>query len=505
MQRLSGLDAAFLHAETSANHLHIVGTFVLDPSTAPAGFTVDDLKDLIRARLHLIPPFRRRLVPVPLSINNPLWVDDPDLDLDFHVRRATLPAPGTERELAELTGDIAGRPLNRTHPLWQMTLVDGLEHGHVALIAKIHHSAIDGASGVEIIANLFDLEPKSIEDAPPDTPWSPDRIPGDTEVFFRSALSLVKHPMKMAKAVRDSAGAAIRVVRLVSGSESSDAAAPLNTPRTSLNAAITPHRRVTYTSVSLTEIKLVRKAFGVTVNDVVIAVCTGALRSWLLSRGELPDKPLVGAVPMNVRIEGDNSMRNVISTMFASLPVQIGEPDRRLAAVGGATRDAKQVHELVGGGTLSALADSVTPALLSAAVKLFSDSKIMDRMRPPINLIVSNVPGPPFPVFLGGARCVAMYPMGPIFDGVGLNVTVISYLDSVEFGLLACRETVPELDELAAFIPDALRDLVKAAEGLVEGEGRTGPTPVVVPDPTPATAPDLTPDLTPDVEGDTEV
>lgn len=469
MQRLSGLDAAFLHAETPANHLHIVGTFILDPSTAPAGFTINDLKDLIRARLHLIPPFRRRLLPVPLSINNPLWIEDPDLDLDFHVRRATLPAPGSEHELAALTGDIASRPLNRNHPLWQMTLVDGLESGHVAVIAKIHHSAIDGMAGVEIIANLFDLEPKAVED-PPDVPWVPDRVPGDTEVFFRGALSLAKSPMRMIRATRDTVGAAFRVVRLVWSDDGGQAAAPLNTPRTSLNAAITPHRRIAYSSVSLSDIKFVKREFGVTVNDVVIAICTGALRGWLQARGELPEKPLVAAVPTNARLEGDTSMRNVISTMFANLPVQIPEPAPRLEAVAGGTRDAKQVYELVGPGTLSALADTVIPGLLAAGVKLFSDSKIMDRVRPPINLVVSNVPGPNFPVYLGGARTVAMYPMGPIFDGAGLNVTVISYLDAVEFGLLACRETVPELDELAAMIPDALAELVKAAESLATSD-----------------------------------
>jgi diacylglycerol O-acyltransferase len=465
MERLSGLDSAFLHAETAANHLHIVAVVVLDPSTAPHGFTVDDLRDLIRARLHLIPPFRRRLLFVPMGINNPLWVEDPDLDLEFHVRRATLPAPGTEHELATLTGDIAGRPLNRQHPLWQMTYVEGLEDGHVAVIAKIHHAAIDGASGVEIIASLFDLEVKPIEE-PPDVRWKPERIPGDGEVLFRSALSLVKNPMKLARAMRDTTTAAVRVFRHLSNAESHTAASPLNAPKTSLNAAITPHRRVAFSSVSFSEVKTIKYAFGVTINDVVLAIATGALRRWFAARGELPDKPLVAAVPVNVRIEGDASMRNVISTLFASLPVEIADPQARLEAVSSATKDAKHVHELVGGGTLGALADTVAPALLSAAVRVFSDSKVMDRMRPVINMIVSNVPGPSFPVYLGGARMVAIYPLGPIFDGSGLNLTVISYLDEVGFGFLACRETVPELDELAAHVPAALQELLKAADEL---------------------------------------
>jgi WS/DGAT/MGAT family acyltransferase len=461
MQRLTALDAAFLSLETPAAHMQVMGIAIVDPTTSARGFSYEHVRDLLEQRLHLVQPFRRRLVEVPLGLHAPLWIEDPDFDLDYHLRRAALPAPGSERELAAFVADVASRPLDRQHPLWEAYVVEGLERGHYAFVAKIHHALIDGASGVEILASLFDLEPEpepKVTDVAPD--WEPEHVPSDFELVSHAALSFAQRPVQFVKAANSLGRSVVRGVQRAREREL-DVPLPLTAPKLAMNRKITPHRKVAFASVPLSEVKEAKNALGVTVNDVVLGVATGAVRAYLTQRGELPDRALVAAIPTNVRAEGERELGNRLSTMFAALPVEIDDPAERIEAIRRSTAGWKQVHEVVESSTLEDWAGVASPAVFSGAMRLYGRLRIGERVRPAINMIVSNVPGPSFPLYLCGARLVSLHPLGPILDDCGLNLTVMSYLDHVDFGFIACRELVPDVDDLAAAVPEALREIQK--------------------------------------------
>jgi diacylglycerol O-acyltransferase / wax synthase len=441
--------------------MHLLGVAVLDPSTAPERFSFERARALFEARLHLVPPFRRRAVEVPFGLHNPIWIEDPDFDLDYHLRRAALPAPGGPNELAAFVADVASRQLDRRRPLWEAFIVEGLEHGHYALVAKLHHSIVDGLAGVEVIAALFDL----VADAPlePDEPpdeWHPDAVPSDVEMLGFAAGAIIKVPRVAVRAIGRFGRGVMRAVR--APRDNVHVTLPLTAPRLSMNRLITPHRVVAFSSVALDDVKAVKTALGVTVNDVVLAATSGALRAYLQRRGELPDHALVAAIPTSVRSDVER-FGNKLSSMFASLPVELGDPIERVEDVARSMAGAKQIHEYIGGSTLEEMAELAAPALFSRALRIYQRLRVGERLRPIINLIVSNVPGPPFPLYFAGAQLVALHPLGPVFDDCGLNLTVMSYLDHVDFGFLACRELVPDVDELAANVPQALAELVKAA------------------------------------------
>jgi diacylglycerol O-acyltransferase / wax synthase len=462
MERLTGLDAAFLALETPSSHMHVMATMVLDPSEVPGGFNVDSLRKLIAERLPRLEPFRRRVVEVPFGVHHPVWIEDPDFDLDYHIRRAALPAPGGDQELAELTAEIAGRQLDRRRPLWELWVVEGLEHGYVGVIAKMHHAAIDGVLGVDLMTEIFDLEPNPDPKPPAELPER-ERVPSDTELLLGAVTSIARQPVRMYRAARNLTRSAIRIVQRVrSGSVS--AGVPLTAPPSPLNGVLTPHRRVALTSVPLADVKEVKGAFGVTVNDVVLAVCAGALRRFLDRRGTIPDRPLLAAIPASVRTADERGVTgNRVSAMFATLATQLDDPVERLFAAREVMGGAKLVHEDIGGNTLHEWAEVSAPVLFSGGMALY-ERLLQGRHPPVINLVVSNVPGPAFPLYLGGARLVSLFPLGPVMAGTGLNITVLSYLDTVGFGLIACREIVPDLDHIADAVPDALAELVKAAK-----------------------------------------
>jgi WS/DGAT/MGAT family acyltransferase len=463
MQRLTGLDAAFLALETPSAHMHVMGVAIVDPTTSPKGFSYERVREVLESRLDLIAPLRRRVVEVPLGLHNPVWIEDPDFDLDFHLRRAALPAPGGEAELAAFVADVAGRELGRDRPLWEAWVVEGLERGYYAFVVKLHHSLIDGASGVEILAALFDTEPEPeprVVDIAEE--WHPDHIPSDFELLAYAMLSFAQKPLYFVKAANNLGRGLMSAVQRAR-EESLDVALPLTAPRLPMNRTITPHRKVAFASVPLADIKAAKNALGVTVNDIVLAIASGALRNYLQQREELPDRPLVAAIPTSIRAEGEREYGNRVSAMFAALPVEIDDAIERVHAVQRSTAGAKGVHEQIGGTTLQEWAEVAAPAVFSRAMRLYTRLRIGERVAPVINAVVSNVPGPPFPLYLAGARLVALHPLGPIFDDCGLNLTVISYLDHVDFGFIACRELIPDLEELAAAVPEALAEIVKSA------------------------------------------
>jgi WS/DGAT/MGAT family acyltransferase len=463
MQRLSGLDATFLYLETPTNHMHVASTTVFDPSTVPEGYSFDKVRDLVRDRLPLLPPFRRRLAEIPFGLHHPLWIEDPDFDLDYHLRRAALPAPGGARELAQFAADVMSRQLDRSRPLWEMYVVEGLEGGLIAVVSKTHHCAIDGVSGAELTVNLLDLQPEPTPMTEPDT-WEPDRVPSDFELVGHALSSLARQPIAAAKAARRTIEMAINLRRRNSRPDVNPPPAPFSAPRTSLNQNITAHRTFAFTDIPLDEVRAVKNALGGTVNDVVLAVCAGALRRYLAERGELPPKPLVAMVPVSVRSEEQmGTMGNRVSSMLVSLATDIDDPVARLQAIVGATKDAKEQEKAISAEVLTDWAEFAAPSVAARAARLASSMRVMERVNPIFNLTISNVPGPPFPLYSAGARMVAMYPMGPIADGAALNITVMSYMGTMYFGLVGCREVVPDVGVIAAHVDDALDELRKAA------------------------------------------
>jgi WS/DGAT/MGAT family acyltransferase len=465
MQRLTGMDASFLYLETPTNHMHVAATAVFDPSTVPGGYSFEKVRELVESRLHLLPPFRRRLLTVPFALHHPLWVEDPDFDLEYHVRRAALPAPGGESELAEFAEQVMARPLDRSRPLWEMYVIEGLEHGHIATVTKTHHAAIDGVSGAELTVNLLDLSADAPPTPPPETPWQPDRIPTDIELFGYALNSLARSPVRGFKAARRTVETAFNLRRRNRMSGVHAPPAPFTAPRTPINAAITPHRRFAFTEVSLDDVKMVKNALGGTVNDVVLAMCAGALRTFLDGKGVHPDRPLLAMVPISVRTEDEKgAMGNRVSSMFVGLATDIDDPVERLHAITDGTRFAKDQEKAIDAGTLASdWVEFAAPALAARAARLLSRMQGGGRIGPMSNVTISNVPGPPFPLYSAGARMVAMYPMGPIIDGSALNITVMSYMGSMYFGLVACRETIPDVWDIARGINASLDELEKAA------------------------------------------
>ncbi|HZB71315.1 MAG TPA: wax ester/triacylglycerol synthase family O-acyltransferase, partial [Acidimicrobiales bacterium] len=388
----------------------------------------------------------------------------PDFDLHYHLRRAALPAPGGKAELAELSADIMSRPLDRTRPLWEMWLVEGLEGGLVACISKTHHAAIDGASGVDLTVGLLDLEPDAPPPPPPEQEWKPDRIPTDLELVSYATRSLARSPISAAKATRRTVETALTVRRRNRQPDVTAPPAPFSAPRTSLNRSLTPHRSFGMAEVSLDDIKAVRKALGGTVNDVVLAVCAGALREYLKERDEHPDRPLVAMCPISVRTADQaNSLGNQVSQMLVSLATDVDDPVERLKVIQEGTKQAKEQAGAIGADTLTDWIEFAAPAVAARAARLYSRTQSSSRLRPIFNVTISNVPGPQVPLYMAGSKLVAWYPMGPLADGQGLNMTVMSYLGVIYFGLVACPDVVPDIHRLAHYVNDAVEELKKAA------------------------------------------
>jgi WS/DGAT/MGAT family acyltransferase len=489
MKQLTGLDATFLFMETSSQFGHVSSFSVFerpDPSYDPHGAW----RTQIQRRLHLLEPMRRRLREVPLGLDHPYWVEDPDFDLDFHIRHTAVASPGDDRQLGELVARIIALPLDRRRPLWESYVIEGLPDDQFAILTKVHHATVDGASGVELLAMMLDADPAGDELPAPDGEWTPDRLPSDGEMIMRGLGGLVRKPGRAAlltvRAARE-VGRATRNPALVAAAnqvrsglrgplgavlnvgrqrdQSTDAVGPLprlTPPRTPFNAPISPHRRFAFRSVPLQTIKDIKGALGATVNDVVMAVCAGGLRTWLDAHDALPDGPLVSMIPVSVRT-GEEAERwtNRVSAIFASLPVDEPDPLERVRRVHEAMVDAKQLFDAVPAETLTDFSQFPPPAVFALAMR--TATRLTGRYGTPVNLIISNVPGPREPLYVAGAKLLHYYPVSTIVDGQGLNVTVQSYLDTLDFGLVSCRELVPDLWDMVDAMVDDVALLAKAA------------------------------------------
>ncbi|MGA2521689.1 MAG: wax ester/triacylglycerol synthase family O-acyltransferase [Acidimicrobiales bacterium] len=470
-ERLSGMDAAFLALETDAMHMHVGAVMVFDPSEDSGDLPplhLDRLRSVLEERIHLVPPLRRRVVRVPFGLQHPVWVEDPEFALDHHLRRGSLPAPGGPGELSDFMADVVGRPLDQNSPLWEMHLVEGLESGHVAVIPKVHHALFDGASGLEVVGAFLDAAPVPRAVPPPSRPWRPEPIPTEAELVGSAMSSFLRQPEQAAGALRRTLGVvrdlAERNRRLREEDELVPPPAPFRAPRTSLNGAISPHRRFAFTQVALQDVRRVSEIFGGTVNDTVLAAVAGALRRLLAERGERLEDPLVALVPMSARTEADRgALGNRLSAMLVSLATSVADPVERLTTIAAGTRLAKDQARLLSEDLVSRWAQLAFPALSARVARLAGNLRVFDHVPPLFNVVVSNMVGPSFPLWCAGARLVALYPTGPIIEGVGLNITVVSYEGTLYVGILGCRDLVPEVDHLGEHLSDAFGELVKAA------------------------------------------
>ena len=482
MKQLSGVDASFLNMETATQFGHVNSLTIVDPVTMTGGDTVyAALKRTIDERLHLVDIYRRKLVADPFGLDNPYWVDDPDLDLEFHIREIALPPPGDSRQLAEQVARLAARPLDRSRPLWEWYVISGLEGGLVGLFMKLHHATIDGASGVELLHVLLDTEPEGRVIEPPAEEWRPEPTPSSVDLLGRAMLSYAMRPQKvleyqlrlMRETAKFTRSPALRELfsnfmpSYGSGASTDrkDDSARLarGAPPTPFNRAITAHRRFAFCTLKLSDVQAVKRARGVTVNDVVMALCASALRRYLLEREALPDDSLIAMVPVSVR-SGDetDTYTNRVTGVMCPLHTDLADPLERLSAIHESMAAAKELQRAIPADVLTDFTQFTPPALAALAARVGSMTKIADRMRPPANLIISNVPGPRQTLYLSGGVVKHYYPVSGVAEGMGLNMTVQSYLDNLDFGLIACRELVPDLWDLCDLLPASLAELEAA-------------------------------------------
>lgn len=494
MKQLSGIDTSFLNLETNSSFGHINSLSIYAPPDDPDFDPYQSLRHQIESRLGVLEPFRRRLVEVPLGLDRPYWINDPDFDLDFHVRHTAVPTGrgaggGTPEQLGEMVGRLIGRPMDRRRPLWEAYVIEGLESGDFAVLLKLHHATIDGAAGAEMLGMLLDPDSTAA-----DAEWTPEAEPSGGEMLARTVYGLARAPVKslrlqvralnelgnmtgqvgfgrMARAVqRGVPGPAGQAVRKALGADRPEhqdevpLLPRLGAPRTPFNASITPHRRFAFRGAPLSTIKAIKTELGATVNDVVMSVCAGGLRRYLESHSALPDDDLIAMIPVSIRTgdEGDK-WSNRVSAIFSALPTSEGDPVERVALVNASMQAAKQQFDLMPADLIMDLSELAPPALAVRASQLAARIRVADRTNPPANLVVSNVPGPRAPLTMSsGATLKHYYPVSTVVDGQGLNITVQSYCDTLDFGLVACRELVPDLWDLLDLILEEIDVLAEA-------------------------------------------
>ena len=473
MKHLSGLDATFLYLESPEMPMHVGSLNIYD---LPEGYTGDfyeDVKAHIERRMHLAPVFQRKLALMPFELANPVWVDDDDVDLDYHIRRIILSKPGTMKQLEQYTGRLHSSLLDRSRPLWEFYVIEGLQSGQVAFYSKIHHAALDGAAGMALANAILDITPLPREVKPPRAkPRSNKYQLGVAELAGAALTNTVQQYIKLIKILPD----ALRAVASVAIPKKDENGKrrfglPKNWafgPKTPINVAITNQRSFAAVSLSLAEAKRVAKRMEVTLNDVVLGVCSGALRRYLADHGCVPTKSLTAGVPVSLREAGNTELNNQVSMMLVSLASHIADPLARLKAINTSTSAAKELTGQVKAVLPTDFPSFGAPWLMSGLASLYGRSKLANIIPPIANVAISNVPGPQFPLYMAGAKMATYYPVSIPGHGIALNITVQSYNGSLEYGLTACRKALPDVRDLADYIAEAHRELRDLALGQQE-------------------------------------
>jgi hypothetical protein len=409
--------------------MHIIGLIELDPETVQGGYSFAKMRDELERRIGALPTFRRKLRDSILNLDHPVWVEDRNFDIERHVHRVAVPAPGGQQELADFCAHIAGVPLDRSKPLWEMWVIEGLADGKIAVLLRMHHAGVAGLAA-------------------------------------DGALQIARRPLSFARLLPKTAQVPFEWVSRALRGEAMPA--PFRAPRTLFNRSITPHRSIAYTQVSLTDLKRIKDHFDVKLNDVVLSVCAGALRSYLDERGDLPEQPLVAMVPVSVHGDNDDDLvtegTNKVTGMFTKLATDVADPVERITTIGEQVRKSKDHHGSMDSNLLRGWAQFIPPATMGLAMKLYSSNELAEHHPPVFNLVISNVPGPDFPLYYLGAKIDAMYPLGPVFHGSGINITVFSQNGQLNIGAIACKEHVPDPWPLMRAFEHEVKALLEACD-----------------------------------------
>jgi WS/DGAT/MGAT family acyltransferase len=458
MDRLTSVDAAFLTQEREGSHMHVGGVLVFEGDPPSRG----EFADHIESRLHLVPRYRQKLTVPRFEMGRPLWVDDPRFNLGYHIRHTALPAPGSLEQLQLLVGRIFSQRLDRSKPLWEIWLVEGLADGRFALISKVHHAVVDGVSGADLTTVLFDLSPEGGDRQEPEGPWQPAPEPSDAQVVAKGLGDLVRAPVGVAgRALKyvTEPNRAVERAREAAEGVGEIAWGTLNrAPETPLNVPIGPHRRVMWVRTSLADLKAVKDELGGTVNDVFLAVVAGALHRWLKSRGRRTEGlELRGCVPVSIRSDDQRgALGNRIAVMVARLPTYCTDPRERLRLVSESMAGLKESKQALGAEVISNLEDFAPPTIFARASRLHFSTRVY-------NLLVTNVPGPQFPLYLLGRRLDELVPVAFLAPNQALAVAVMSYDGGADIGLMGDYDAMPDLDRLAGYVEEEIAAFVELA------------------------------------------
>ena len=460
MQRLAGQDAYFLYRETPAALMHTLKIAVCDAPDPP--LSREQLAKNLERHLHLLPPLRRRVVLVPLGFHHPVWIEDPDFDLGFHLRRVGAPAPGGARELDEVVSEIASHPLDRERPLWELWLVEGLAGGRCAFVLKLHHAAADGVATAALISHSAARDALA-DPPPPAAPWRPEPLPTARRLLADACRDHLRQLARLPGLVARTARG-VRAVR--HRAREADVALPAmwSSPRLRFSRALRPRRIYASTSLPLDAVRRAKDAHGATLNDVVLALCAGAVRRTLVAAGELPAGPLSASIPVAADASGApvRLAGNRVAYLMTALRTDLADPAERLRATRAVTLEAKLQLELLGREAMAEWMDYLPPLPYTWMRRLQARLRLADAHRPASNLVVSNVPGPREPLYWSGSPLRELYSVGPLSEGIGLNLTVWSYCDRLYVGALACHEQLPELPELVDSLHAELAALLNA-------------------------------------------
>jgi WS/DGAT/MGAT family acyltransferase len=460
VKRLSGMDAMFLHTETATQYMHTLKVAIFDPPADGAPYRFADQFAHIASTIHRVPPFRWRALPVPLNLHNPVWQDDPNFDLALHVHRAALPHPGGPEELTEFIEALASTPLNRDRPLWELWMVENYEGSRVAAVAKVHHALADGMATADMLEDFMTHEPGQV--IPPEPPWQPESPPSAASLVFNALVDLVLDLAKIPGQVGK-----IRAANRRRAEQGSDQRAPepYSAPFTSLNRPISSRRKFCFFTVPLSDVKRVSKAFGVTINDVVMTLAAEAVRDLLLARDDLPAEPLTASIPISTRgEEARHSYGNKVGSLCVSLCTDVADPVARLPAIHEAMALSRQDFEAAEGGRIADFI-GLLPPFAVRAIGRYSRKLSEQGKSPSFNVIVSNVPGPRGELYDDHMPMHEFYSIGPVLEGIGLNITAWSFRDNLSFSILSCHHAVPEPMQVRDVMRTALDRLQQSAAG----------------------------------------
>jgi len=462
-EQISGQDATFLYAESPSSPMHIATLVIVEGS-----LKFEDFKAVVASKLHLIPKFRKRLLNVPMNLDYPYWVDDPNFDIDLHINRVRLPEPANWKTLREMTSSIFSNPLDLRRPLWSIDFIEGLDDvsqvpkGSVAIISKVHHVMVDGASGVEIMGILFDksIQEKDLE-IPKPKPFEPEPLPDEMTLLLKSSYGFFKNPFKIPKLASETALYFLKgEINMRFNNKKYTSKNNFSTPNTIFNKNVSPRRTWGTAILSFERINSLRKIAGVTVNDLILTICAGGIRRYLEERDKLPSQPLVANVPISIRGKDENKqMNNQISNMLIKIATHLKDPIERLEYIHEQTNLGKNKHKAVGAKTLSKISEAVPFGLANLATTLYSKYNIKEFHKPPFNVTITNVPGPQNPLYLRGQKILSIFGLTPVLDGFGLIIAAFSYNGLVSITTTSDAKTMPDADKFSRYIREAANEL----------------------------------------------